>query len=182
MATFSIPTKDQVTTANQAIFDQLEEKVGFVPNLYAYYAKGDSALGDYLTFQNRESSLKGKEKELVNLVTSQYSDCRYCLSAHTAMGKMNGFSDEQILEIRQGRASFDSKLDALAKLTLNILEHGGKADAHVVDEFFTAGYSEKNLVDLNIAIGTKIISNFIHNLTDLPVDFPEAPALQKETA
>ena len=58
MANFEVPTKDQVTENNQAIFDNLEKTLGFVPNLYAYYAKNETALGDYLALQNRKSTLK----------------------------------------------------------------------------------------------------------------------------
>ena len=118
--TFNVPTKDEVSENNQAIFDQLEKGVGFVPNLYATYAYNDTALGGYLALQNRKSTLKAKEREVINLVVSEVNACRYCQSAHTALGKMNGFTDEQILEIRSGKASFDAKLDALAKFVKNI--------------------------------------------------------------
>ena len=64
---FGIPTREEVSEANQAIFDQLNKGIGFVPNLYAYYAKSPSALGDYLTLQNRKTSLSNKEKEIDEL-------------------------------------------------------------------------------------------------------------------
>ena len=67
MQNFSVPTKDQVSTNNQTIFDNLQKGLGFVPNLYAYIAKNDTGLGDYLAYQNRKSSLTAKEKEVVNL-------------------------------------------------------------------------------------------------------------------
>ena len=171
MSKFQVPTRDEVNEANQAIFDNLKSKLGFVPNLYAYYAKNETALGDYLSFSGRQSTLKAKEREIVNLVVSQYNDCRYCQAAHTAMGKMNGFSDDQILEIRKGTATFDTKLNALAELTLSAVTNRGKATETAKENFFAAGYTEANLVDVAIAIGDKTISNFIHNLTDLPIDF-----------
>jgi len=177
MATFDVPTRDQVSEGNQAIFDQLKKGVGFVPNLYATYAYSDTALGDYLALQNRKSTLKGKEREIINLVVSQVNQCAYCLAAHTALGKNHGFTDEQILEIRTGRASFDAKYDALARFVHNIVLNRSKPDAEVVDAFFAAGYDRANLVDTIIVIGDKIISNFIHGTTQVPVDFPAAPQL-----
>lgn len=175
--TFSIPTREEVAPNNQAIFDNLKKGLGFVPNLYAYYAKNDTALGDYLALQNRKSTLKAKEREVINLVTSQINGCRYCQSAHTEIGKMNGFSEDQILEIRQGGASFDSKLDALAKFTASAVENRGKASAETKDAFFEAGYNESNMIDAVIVIGDKIISNYIHNLTQFDIDFPLADEL-----
>ena len=59
--TFSVPTRADVSANNQAIFDKLQKGIGFVPNLYAYFAKNETALGDYLALQNRKSTLKAKE-------------------------------------------------------------------------------------------------------------------------
>ena len=96
--TFTVPAKAEVSGTNQAIFDNLHKMVGFVPNLYAYFAKNETALNDYLTLQNRKSTLRAKEREIINLVTSQVNGCRYCQSAHTVFGKMNGLTEEEILE------------------------------------------------------------------------------------
>nr|MCU0334261.1 carboxymuconolactone decarboxylase family protein [Chitinophagaceae bacterium] len=89
MEKFAVPTRGDVSETNQAIFDNLQQKLGFVPNLYAYFAKSETALADYLTLQNRKSSLRAKEREVINLVTSQLNGCIYCQAAHTAIGKMN---------------------------------------------------------------------------------------------
>jgi len=177
MKTFAVPTREQVSENNKAIFDALKQKIGMVPNLYAVMAYAENALGNYITFQGGKTSLRGKEKEAVNLIVSQVNDCIYCLSAHTAIGKMNGFTDEQIIEIRKGGASFDAKLDALVKLAKNITESRGKADSTLVDNFFAAGYTEGSLIDVIMLIGDKTIMNYLHNLTEVPVDFPLAPAL-----
>ena len=181
MKNFAVPTRDQVSPNNQAIFDKLQKGLGFVPNLYATFAYSDTALADYLALQNRKSSLKAKEREVINLVVSQVNDCAYCQAAHTALGKMNGFSDEQILEIRSGEASFDAKLDALAKFVKATTIQRGKPDASVVNQFFEAGYTEANFIDTLIVIGDKIVSNFLHGITQIPVDFPAAPALETAT-
>lgn len=176
--TFTVPARADVSADNQAIFDKLQKGLGFVPNLYAYFAKNETALGDYLSFQNRKSTLTGKEKEVVNLVTSQINGCRYCQSAHTVLGKMNGFTDEQVLEIRRGTAAFDSKLDVLAKLTASVVKNRGKAANDLVEGFFAAGYTEVNLIDVVIMVGDKTISNYLHNLTEVEIDFPLAEEIK----
>ncbi|MFT7396577.1 MAG: hypothetical protein ACI96G_001333, partial [Flavobacterium sp.] len=35
MTNFNIPTKEEVSDYNQAIFDKLEKGIGFIPNIYA---------------------------------------------------------------------------------------------------------------------------------------------------
>ncbi|MEQ9404265.1 MAG: carboxymuconolactone decarboxylase family protein [Cyclobacteriaceae bacterium] len=180
--TFNVPTRSEVTESNQAIFDQLEKTVGFLPNLYATYAYSKTALGDYLALNGRKTTLSGKEKEVINLVVSQINDCLYCLSAHTAIGKMNGFTDDQILEIRSGNVSFDEKLNALASFTKNITINRSKPDAEALENLFEAGYSKENLIDILMVIGDKTISNFINGATQIPVDFPVAPELETAIA
>ncbi|GAA4277276.1 carboxymuconolactone decarboxylase family protein [Aquimarina mytili] len=181
MSTFNVPTREEVSANNQAIFDNLNKALGFVPNLYATYAHSDTALENYLNFSNAKTSLSAKEKEVVNLAVSQVNECIYCLSAHTAIGKMNGFTDEQILELRAGYASFDSKLDALAKLAKNVTENRGKTDQNVIENFFAAGYTKGNLIDTISLVGDKTISNYIHSTTQVPVDFPVAQPLETAT-
>jgi uncharacterized peroxidase-related enzyme len=175
--TFSVPTKGDVSPANQDIFDNLEKSLGLLPNLYAYLGKNDTALGDYLQLQNRKSTLTAREREVINLVVSQVNNCRYCLSAHTALAKMNKFSEQEILDIRKVDIKFDTKLAALANLTAEVVRHQGSASEQVKEAFFAAGYEEKHLIDVVIIIGDKIITNYLHKLTNLPIDFPVAQEL-----
>ena len=94
---------------------------------------------------------------------------------------MNGFTDEQILELRAGSASFDAKLDALAKLAKNVTENRGRADQQVVENFLAAGYTKGSLIDTIVLVGDKTISNYIHSTTQVPVDFPVAQPLETKT-
>ncbi len=177
MTTFNVPTHATVSPANQALFDNLKKGLGMVPNLYATLAHSDTALGNYLAFQNAKSSINGKAREVVNLVVSQVNGCEYCLAAHTVIGGMVGFTPQQIMEIRHGRASFDARLDALARLVRNIATERGHADPALVDAFLAAGWTQGNLVDAIVVIGDKTVTNYLHGTTKVPVDFPAAPAL-----
>jgi AhpD family alkylhydroperoxidase len=172
-----VPTRDEVSPANQALFDSLQKGLGMVPNLYATLAHSTHALASYLALQNAKSSIVGKAREVVNLVVSQVNGCEYCLAAHTAIGKMVGFTDAQIIEIRRGGASFDAKLDALARLVKNIASERGHADPARVQAFFDAGWTRENLVDAIVVIGDKTVTNYLHGTTRVPVDFPPASAL-----
>jgi AhpD family alkylhydroperoxidase len=173
----TVPTREQVSAANQTHFDNLKKGLGMVPNLYATLALSEHALGNYLAFQNAKSSMAGKAREVINLVVSQVNQCAYCLAAHTVIGGMVGFTPEQIIEIRRGTAAFDAKLDALARLVKNIAVERGHADPERVQAFFDAGWTQENLVDAIVVIGDKTVTNYLHGTTKVPVDFPAAPQL-----
>lgn len=177
MKTVTVPTYDTVSPANQALFDNLKKALGFVPNLYATMAHSETALATYLNLQNAKSSLPVKAREVINLAVSEVNQCAYCLAAHTALGKMVGFTQDQILEIRGGTAAFDVRLDALARLVRNVTIHRGHADQALLQNFFAAGWTEGNLVDVMLLIGDKTVTNYLHSTTQIAVDFPAAVAL-----
>lgn len=174
MKNLTVPTKENVSQNNQILFDNLESAVGFVPNMYAFMAHSPTALGDYLTLQNRKSSLNNKEKEVINLIVSQLNGCNYCKSAHSTIGKTVGFTEEQILEIRRGDISFNTKLNALVQLTKEIVQHKGEISSQTKSIFFSAEYSAENLIDVVMTIGDKIITNYLFALVKVPIDFPIA--------
>ncbi len=177
MKNFKVPTREEVSATNQGIFDNLKNAVGFVPNIYATMATSENALKNYLEFSNGKSSLQTKEQEAINLAVSEFNQCQYCLSAHTAIAGMNGFDANQINQMRAGEAPFDAKLDALAKLSRNIVENRGATNQAVLEAFFAAGWTNENLIDTINQVGEITITNYLHRTTEVPVDFPVAQAL-----
>jgi hypothetical protein len=51
-----------------------------------------------MQFLGAATSLNNKEKKWL---TWPLVGCKYCQAAHTATGKMNGFTDDQIIELRK---------------------------------------------------------------------------------
>jgi len=171
----NVPTASEVNAKNQEIFSNLNSALGFVPNLYATFAHSENALGDFLTFANGNTSFSGQEKEVIDLAISNVNNCAYCQAAHTAMAKGAGFSDEQAIELRKGGASWDSKLNTLARFARSFATNRGRVEDSLKDEFFAAGYNKENLVDFVVRAGIINITNTFHNLTEVEVDFPAVP-------
>jgi len=176
MKTFNVPTRDQVSPASQTAFENLNKAIGMVPNLYAAIGYSEHGLSRYLAFQAGKTSLNNKEKEAVNLVVSEVNDCRYCQSAHTVLGKMNGFTEADVLDLRSG-SSNNPKLNALVGLAKEITEKKGRISDVTLEAFYASGYNDGNLVDVILLISDKIAMNYLHNLTNVAIDFPLAPEL-----
>lgn len=176
MSDFNIPTREEVSTNNQQIFDNLNKQLGFVPNLYATMAHSTTGLERYLAFQGGKTSLNNKEKEAVNLVVSEVNECKYCQSAHTVIGKMNGFSEEEVRGLRAGNSD-NEKLNALVSLAKELTENKGKASNEALKAFYDNGYTKENVVDVILQISDKIAMNYLHNLTQIEIDFPLAEEL-----
>ncbi len=56
-------------------------------------------------------------------------------------------------------------------------EKRGHVATASTEAFLAGGWSEGNLVDVMMVIGDKIISNYLHGVTKVPVDFPAASKL-----
>lgn len=175
MSTFSVPTRNEVSAGNQAIFDKLTKQLGFVPNLYAAFAHSENALGNFLSASSAKTSLTAKEKEAVDLAVSEVNDCSYCLAAHTAIAKGHGLTEHQTLELREGRSTVSDRLDALAAFARQTALDRGKPSPEATDRLLAAGFTRENVVDAVLAIGNITVTNYLHGLTCVPVDFPAAP-------
>ena len=64
------------------------------------------------------------------------------------------------------------------KLASEINLNRGKVNDETLENFFNAGYTKAAVVDVIIAIADKVVMNYLHNLTQIPVDFPLAQELE----
>jgi AhpD family alkylhydroperoxidase len=177
MANFQVPSRGEVSVNNQEIFDNLKNGLGMVPNLYAVMALSETALSNYLSFQNAKTSFSNKEKQAVNLVVSQVNECHYCQSAHTLLGTMNGLTEEQTIEIRKGNASFDNKLNTLVVLAKEITTKKGFASAETIDAFINAGYTKGQVIELVFLVAEKTAMNYVQAISNVEIDFPLAKVI-----
>ena len=174
MTNFQVPSRGEVSVNNQEIFDSLKKGVGMVPNLYAVMALSETALANYLAFQNAKTGFSNKEKQVVNLVVSQVNECHYCQSAHTLLGTLNGLTEDQTIEIRKGTASFDNKLNSLVVLAKEISTKKGFASPEAVDAFIFEGYSKAHVIELVFLVAEKTAMNYVQAITNVAIDFPLA--------
>ncbi|MEJ2880177.1 DUF417 family protein [Pedobacter sp. GR22-6] len=179
MKTIEVPAKAQVSTESQAIFEQIQKKLGKVPNLYAVIGYSAHALQGMLEFEDRLSAssiFTAKEREAVNLIVSQVNSCDYCLAAHTALALMKGFSKDDTIAIRKAEVT-EPKLSSIVLLAQSIAKNKGAADQVLQDNFFSAGYTEAALIELIGLITLRSFTNYVFAATAVPVDFPLADTI-----
>lgn len=179
MKHLEILQQEQVGPEAQEIFEGLKKKIGKVPNLYGTWAHSPVAFKAILELEKAlDSGFFGpKEIQAMELVISEVNQCHYCVDAHTIVGKMVGFSEDETLEIRAASIQ-DEKLRALTQLTREITLKRGRPDDQYVERFFEAGYSKQALVELVAYVGFMTFNNYLNNLTEVPIDFPKAKSLK----
>lgn len=181
MKNLEVLNRAQVGNETQQVFDELKNKVGMVPNIYATAANSHYALTALLNLGEtlKKGEFSDKEVEAVALAVAEENNCKYCLSAHTAVGKMVGFSEEETLKLRSGEIE-NEKLYTLTTLAREITGKRGYPNQESVEDFFKAGYNKAALAELIGLVALNTFTNYTNHIAGTPIDFPEARVLEKQ--
>jgi AhpD family alkylhydroperoxidase len=157
------------------IFNNVKGKIGMVPNLYAAMGVSDKLLGGFLAFTEtlKSGEFSNKEYEAIALSTSEANGCAYCLSAHTALGKMNGFTENETLDLRSNTIE-DKKLNALVNLVSQVVSRDGHPTDTAIQNFFEEGYTAAAYAELLGIVALTTITNYTYHNGGFEIDFPIA--------
>ena len=180
MKTLKPLTIEEANENSQAIFTNIKSKIGMLPNLYATMGTSDKLLGGFLAFQEtiKSGEFTAKEYEAIALATSQANGCAYCLSAHTAIGKMNGFTEAETLELRTNTIA-DEKLNALVTLASELVNLKGHPSQKAIENFFNTGYNKAAFAELIAAVALTTITNTVYHNGGFEIDFPKAQNIEQ---
>lgn len=149
-------------------------KLGFVPNMYAVMANSPGLLDTYMHGYDRfrqHSGFSPVEQEVVLLAISRENGCTYCVAAHSFIAdKMSGVPAEITDAIRDGRPIADPKLAVLHDFARTMVLRRGLPSKADVSEFLAAGYGERQILEIVLAISVKTLSNYANHLFHTPLD------------
>lgn len=170
----------QPSERSQQLLDGVQAKLGMTPNMMSTMAHSAATLDAYLKFSDALSKgeLRGQAREQIALTVGQANECHYCLSAHSAIGKMLGLTAEQIREARLARAN-DSKVDAILKLSNRIVEARGNLADEDIDAARAAGVSDAEITEVVANTALNLLTNYFNHVADTVVDFPLAEELSE---
>ncbi|MBN1987739.1 MAG: carboxymuconolactone decarboxylase family protein [Prolixibacteraceae bacterium] len=172
MTTFKLHTIETAPEGSKAILEGALKQNGFIPNLYGIMAESPEVLKAYSQMNQlfNETSLNPVEKNIVWLTVSYNNSCHYCMAIHSMVAKMFKLSDEMVKALRNNTPLNDPKLEALRQFTALLVEKRGWASDEDVKAFLAAGYTRKNVLELVVGIGQKVISNYVNHLAHTPLD------------
>ena len=173
-------TDDQATGQAAELFSAITSKVGKVPNLYRTLGQAPSVLAGLLQLGEAldGGSLSAPVKEQIALRVGNRNGCDYCQSAHTAIGKMVGLSEEQTIAARQGQAN-DDKAQAILALTDAILEREGFVTDDQLAAVHDAGLTDAEVLEVTGQVIKNFFTNFVNHIAQTEVDFPAIKELQE---
>lgn len=172
--TLPFQTLDNADAKAKAVLEKAKAQVGFIPNMYAGMVNSPGLLETYLDGYERfrkNSGFTSAEQEVVFLTISRGNGCGYCMAAHSMMANKMSKVPEAVTEaIRGGSPIPDPKLAALSTFTETMRETRGFPSKADVQTFLGAGYEERHILEIVLALAVKTLSNYANHLLHTPVD------------
>lgn len=173
MSAFQIHTIETAPEAAQEALKAVQQNNGFIPNLIGVLANAPTALETYRTVGaiNQRNSLTPTEREVVQITAAVTNGCGFCVAGHTAISiKQIKMPDELLQALRNQTEISDPKLNTLAKFTLAVIETKGKVGNTLLNDFFSAGYTAQNALDVVLGVSLASLCNYANNLADTPIN------------
>lgn len=172
----TLPLLAAETSSGKArtLLEEAKQQLGFVPNIYGAMANEPALYEAYARAYSAfraETGFTPLEQEVIFLAISRENGCEYCIAAHSFVAdNMSKVPAEVTDAIRDGRPIADARLAALAAFTSKMVASRGRPGEADVQSFLAAGYSERNILGIILAIGVKTFSNYTNHVFHTPVD------------
>lgn len=170
---------DKATGQAHRLFEGVQSKLGFAPNIMRTMAHSPAVLQGYLDFSHALSkgNLSAKFREQIALAVSEVNDCQYCLAAHSAIGRSVGLSEEAIGDSRRAESPDPKEAIALT-FARKVLEDRGWVRDEDVAKLRKVGFSQGDIVELIANISLTVFTNYFNHVAETEVDFPVASKLE----
>jgi uncharacterized peroxidase-related enzyme len=160
------------------LLEAVKAKLRIIPNMTRTMAVSPAVLDAYLGFSSAltHGVLPARVREQLALDISEKNHCDYCVSAHSAVGKHVGLTDDLILDSRRG-TSTDPKIDSLLRFARTVVEKRGVVDDTDVAGVRKAGYGDAEIAEVVAHVALNVFTNYFNNVAGTTIDFPRVSAL-----
>jgi len=160
------------------LLDAVKAKLGIVPNMTRSMAVSPPVLEAYLGFSGAlaHGVLPARVREQLALDVGEANHCHYCVSAHSALGKRVGLSEQDVLDSRRG-TSIDRETDVLLRFARTVVEKQGLVEDADIAAVREAGYGNAEIAEVVAHVALNIFTNYFNNVAGTTIDFPKASAL-----
>lgn len=181
---YTVHTVETAPVAAKEVLAGARTAFGFVPNLLGVMAAAPALVKAYTTLSRifEETSFDATERQVVLLTANYENNCEYCIAAHSVIAGVQKVPDAVIQAIRDNRPIPDPKLEALRRFTAAVVASRGWPTVEDVGAFKSAGYGERQILEVILGIGFKTLSNYTNHVAGTPLDAAFAKAVWSKAA
>jgi uncharacterized peroxidase-related enzyme len=179
MARVHIVNPQTATGEAKALLDAVQTQLGITPNFIRVLANSPKALEGFLGLYGAlgKASLDTATQERIALAIAEGNGCQYCVSAHTAIGRGAGLSDDEMTLNRQGSSS-NAKARATVAFAKALNTNLGEITGAEFDAARNSGLSDGEIVEVIAVVALNIFTNILGKATRVEIDFPKVELLK----
>jgi uncharacterized peroxidase-related enzyme len=170
---YPVPALADLPADIRARIDEVQEKAGFVPNVFVTLAHRPDEFRAFFAYHDalmlREGGLSKAEREMIVVATSGANDCLYCIVAHGAILRIYAkdplVADQVAANYR--KADITPRQKAMLAFALKVALHSSEID----DEDFATlrghGFTDEDIWDIGGITAFFALSNRVANLISM---------------
>ena len=170
---FPVPSLEQIPEDLRNRIVEIQEKTGFVPNVFLTLAHRPEELRAFMayhdTLMDGDSGLSKAEREMIVVATSALNDCQYCVIAHGAILRIRArnplLSDQ--LAINYQKADLTIREDVMVEFALKVASSSGALSDQDIAKVRAQGFSMEDVWDIGAITAFFALSNRMANLTSM---------------
>jgi alkylhydroperoxidase family enzyme len=164
--------KSPASRGARAYLRALEQRRGFIPNLFGLLAESETALKLYGEMSQLfgQSTFTPTERQVVLMTVTRNNAAAYCMAGHSAIAEAQGDLPQLIRALRDGVPMADRRLQALRRFTEAVLVCRGRVGPQEWREFEAAGYGREQALEVIAGIALKVLSNYASRMTNAALD------------
>lgn len=173
MAKISYVQKKDAPEKIQAVYDQLQQNFGLVPNVLKTIANHEELFMGFIPFLGiafGPGGIDSATKELAILTTSRVNGCSYCIAHHTISAKRAGLHKEKIAHALNGKSgALDDREKAVVRYSEELLLLN-KVTQESLDGL-SRYYDESQIIELTMLNGATNILTKLATTFNIELEF-----------
>jgi uncharacterized peroxidase-related enzyme len=170
---YPVPDIDDLPDDLREIVSAVQEKTGFVPNVFLALAHRPDELRAFLAYHDalmeRESGLTKAEREMIVVTTSGANDCLYCVVAHGAIlrirSKQSLLADQ--LATNHRKADITDRQRSMLDFALKVAVRSEEVDETDFAILHEHGFSDEDIWDIAAIASFFAMSNRMANFLSM---------------
>lgn len=172
---FPVPAREDLPPALRERFDAVEEKSGFLPNVFAALswrpteAEAFFAMHDVL-MDKETPGLSKADREVIVVATSAANDCLYCVVAHGAIARVRSrdpyLADQVAVDWR--KAPLTPRMQAVLDVAVRLAVEPAVVTAQDLADLRAHGLTEDDVWDVGAIVSFFALSNRLAHWAAIP--------------
>lgn len=167
---FAVPSLDQVPADIRTAMEAVQEKAGFIPNIFLALAHRPDEFRAFFAYHDalmeREGGLSKAEREMIVVASSAANQCQYCVIAHGAILRIRAknplLADQVATNYR--KADITPRQKAMLDYALKVSREAWEVTDADHEALRAAGFSDDDIWDIGAITAFFGLSNRLVNM------------------